>query len=121
MNPIIGAVHLLFICTYNCGHPDMPAFALKKRFRRAADAPRIETGEWARTMSRRIEASVARDYSFGCVSWKYMSRSSLNLSQSLYAYERNNGKATGAQFTARDFENGAVAIAQALWGVSIRT
>ena len=45
-----------------------------------------------------------------------MFRSSLNLSQSLYAYERNNGKATGAQFTARDLENGAVAIAEALWG-----
>ena len=94
----------------------MPAFAHKKRFRRAADAPRIETGEWVRTMSRRIEASVARDYSFGFASWSYMFRSSLNLSQSLYAYERKHGKATGAQFTARDLENGAVAIAEALWG-----
>ena len=94
----------------------MPAFAHKKRFRRAADAPRIETGDWVRTMSRRIEASVARDYSFGFVSWNYMFRSSLNLSQSLYAYERKNGKATGAQFTPQDIENGAVAIAQALWG-----
>ena len=61
MNLIIGAVHLLLNFTYNCGYPDMPAFALKKRFRRAADAPRIETGERVRTMSRRIEASVARD------------------------------------------------------------
>ena len=78
MNLIIGAVHLLFICTYNCGYPDMPAFALKKRFRRAADAPRLETGEWFRTMSRRTEASVARDESFGFVSWNYMFRSSLN-------------------------------------------
>ena len=91
----------------------MPAFAHKKRFRRSADAPRIETGEWVRTMSRRIEASVARDYSFLFVSWNYMIRSSLNLSQSLYAYERNNGKDTGARFTARDLENGAVAIAVA--------
>ena len=88
----------------------------KKRFRRAADAPRIETGDWVRTMSRRIEASVARDYSFGFVSWNYMFRSSLNLSQSLYAYERTNHKATGAKFTPRDLETGAVAIAEALWG-----
>ena len=88
----------------------------KKRFRRAADAPRIETGDWVRTMSRRIEASVARDYSFGFVSWNYMFRSSLNLSQSLYAYERKTHKATGAKFTPRDLETGAVAIAEALWG-----
>ena len=45
-----------------------------------------------------------------------MFRSSLNVSQSLYAYERNNGKDTGAKFTACDLENGAVAIAEALWG-----
>ena len=115
MNHIIGDVHLLFIFTYNCGYPDMPAFAHKTRFRRSSDAPRIETGEWVRTMSRRIEASVSRDYSFGFVSWNYMFRSSLKLSQSLYAYERNNGKDTGAKFTARDLENGAVAIAEALW------
>ena len=38
--------------TYNCGYPDMPAFAHKKRFRRAAGGPRIETGGWVRTMSR---------------------------------------------------------------------
>ena len=67
-------------------------------------------------MSQRVEASVARDYSFGFVLWNYMFRSSLNLSQSLYAYERKNGKAAGAQFTPQDIENGAVAIAQALWG-----
>ena len=62
MNHIIGDVHLLFMFTYNCGYPDMPAFAHKTRFRRSSDAPRIETGEWVRTMSRRIEASVVRDY-----------------------------------------------------------
>ena len=48
-----------FIVTYNCGYPDMPAFAHKKRFRRAADAPHIETGDWVRTMSRRIEAYLS--------------------------------------------------------------
>ena len=45
-----------------------------------------------------------------------MFRSSLNLSQSLDVYERKNGKDTGAKFTARDLENRAVAIAEALWG-----
>ena len=94
----------------------MPAFAHKTRFRQFSDAPRIETGDWVRTMSRRIEASVSRDYSFGFVSWSYMFRSSMNLGQSLYAYERKHGKDTGAKFTACDLENGVVAIAEALWG-----
>ena len=116
MSHIIGDVHLLCFVTYNCGYPDMPALALKTRLRQSLDAPRIDTGEWVRTMSRRIEASVSRDDSFGFVSWSYLFHSSLNLSQSLYAYERKNGKDTGAKFSARDFENGAVAIAEALWG-----
>ena len=67
-------------------------------------------------MSRRIEASLSRDYSFGFVTWNHLFRSSVNLSQSLYAYERNNNKATGAKFTPADLEEGAVAIATALWG-----
>ena len=104
MKHILGDVFSLFIFTYNCGYPDMPAFVHKTRFRRSSDAPRIETGEWVRTMSRRIEASVCRDYSFGFVSWSYMFRSLLNLRHSLYAYERNNGKDTGAKLTARDLE-----------------
>ena len=94
----------------------MPAFARKTRFRRPADAPRIETGDWVRAMSRRIEASLSRDYSFGYVTWNYLFRSSVNLSQPLYAYERNNNKATGAKFTPADLEEGAVAIANALSG-----
>ena len=81
-----------FIFSYYCGFPDMPAFARKTRFRRPVDAPRIETAEWVRAMSRRIEASLARDYSFGFVTWNYLFRSSLNLSQSLYAYERRTTK-----------------------------
>ena len=72
-----------FIFSYSCGFPDMPAFASKTRFRRPADAPRIETGDWVRAMSRRIEASLSRDYSFGFVTWNYLFRSSENLSQFL--------------------------------------
>ena len=92
----------------------MPAFARKTRFRRSADAPRLEKEDWVRAILRLIEASLSRDYSFGLVTWNYLFRSSVNLSQSLYAYERNNNKATGAKFTPADLEEGAVAIATAL-------
>ena len=67
-------------------------------------------------MSRRIEASLSRDYILGFVTWNCLFRSSVSLSQSLYAYERNTVKAIGAKVTPADREEGAVAIATALWG-----
>ena len=94
----------------------MPTFSKKGRYRRHEDAPRIETWEWVRAMSRRVEASVSGDYSFGFLTWNYLFRSSINLTQSLFAYERKNNKATGAKFTPEDLEEGAIAIAKALWG-----
>ena len=86
--PIYWGTAFAFTFSYYCGFPDMPACTHKPRHRRRADAPRIETGDWVRTMSRRIEASLSQDYSFGFVSWNYHFRSELNLSRSLYAYER---------------------------------
>ena len=106
----------LFIFSYNCGFPDMPAFSKKGRGRRDEDAPRIETWEWVRAMSRRVEASVAGDYSFGFLTWNYLFRANLDLTQSLCAYERKNNKHAGAKFTPEDLEEGAISIAEALWG-----
>ena len=60
-----------FIFSYNCGFPDMPAFSKKARYRRSDDAPQIETWEWVRAMSRRVEASVSGDYTFGFLTWNY--------------------------------------------------
>ena len=45
-----------------------------------------------------------------------MFRSNINLTQSLFAYERKNNKDTGAKFTPADLEEGAISIAKALWG-----
>ena len=110
-----GTAHA-FIFSYNFGFPDMPAFSKKGRGRRQEDAPRIETWEWVRAMSRRAEASVSGDYSFGFLTWNYLFRSSINLTQSLFAYERKNNKSTGAKFSPQDIEEGAISIAKALWG-----
>ena len=81
MRLCIFATAFAFSFTYSVGLPDMPAFAKHARHRRKDDAPRIETGPWVQTMSRRIEASLC-DWSFGFVTWNYLFRSSLNLSQS---------------------------------------
>ena len=57
-----------------------------------------------KTMSRRIEASVSRDWSFGFVTWSDLFRSTVNLSRSIYAYERKHGKDTGGNFTPQSLE-----------------
>ena len=101
---------------YNAGFPDMPKFACQPRHRRTDDAPRIETGAWVKAMSRRIEASVSRDSLFGFVTWSYLFRSSVNLSHSSYAYERNDFTSTEGKFTPQSLEKGAIEIAEALWG-----
>ena len=45
-----------------------------------------------------------------------MFRSSINLTQSLFAYERNNNTDAGSKLTPQDLEEGAISIARALWG-----
>ena len=91
--PIYFGIAFAFIFTYNAGMPDMPAWAKRSRHRRATDAPRIEADAWVQAMSRRVEASVSRDWNFGFVTWNYLFRSSVNLSSSVYAYERKMARA----------------------------
>ena len=67
--PWYFGIAFAFIFTYNAGMPDMPAFARRPRHRRDVDAPRIETDAWVQAMSRRVESSVSRDWSFGFVTW----------------------------------------------------
>ena len=56
--------------TYQAGMPDMLSFAKQSRHRRSDDAPRIETEDLVRVMSRRVEVSVSRDWTFGgFVTW----------------------------------------------------
>ena len=98
------------------GMPDMPAFAHQPRYRRTGNALRIDTNEWVHLMSRRVEASVSRDWTFGLVFWNYLCRSFVNRTRSIYAYERNNGKSTAAKFTSQYLEKGAIKVAHALWG-----
>ena len=59
--PWYFGVAFAFIVKYCTGMPDMPEFSEKQRYRRHADAPRVEPPLWARIMSRRVEAQVNRD------------------------------------------------------------
>ena len=80
------------------------------------DAPRIEAEDWVRATSRRVESSLSCDWTFGFVAWNYLFRSSVNVSRSVYAYERKDGKATSANCTPASLEEGAIEVAKALWG-----
>ena len=102
--PWYFSVAFAFIFTYQAGMPDMPAFAKQPRYRREDPAPRIETEDWVRVMSRRVEASVSRDWTFGFVTWNYLFLSSVNLTRSVYAYERKDGKETVASCNPASLE-----------------
>ena len=58
--PWYFSVAFSFIFTYRARMPDMPAFAKHPRYRRNDAAPRVDTDDWVRIMSRRPEGSVAR-------------------------------------------------------------
>ena len=94
----------------------MLKFARQPRHRRTDDAPRIETGAWVKAMSRRIEASVSRDSLSGFVTWNYLFRSFVNLSHSLYAYDRPDPTTAAGTLTPQSLEKGAIEIAKASWG-----
>ena len=95
--------------------PDVPEYFEKERFRRDEDAPRIEGPLWVRVMARRVEAQLSRDWHFGFVTWNYLFRLSVNLSRSLYSYERATGE-SGRAITAEELGTGAIEICKALWG-----
>ena len=114
--PWYFGVAFSFIFSYCTGMPDMPGFMRRPRYRRHDDAPRLEVPAWVKVMARRVEASVSRDWSFGFVTWNYLFRSAVNLSRTVYAYERKNANDESEQITAKLLEEGAIQIAKALWG-----
>ena len=97
--------------TYNAGFADMPKLARRPRHRRTEDAPRIETAAWVQAMPRRIDASVSRDRVFGVGTLNCVFRSSVSLSDSLYAYDDPNSQE--GNLTPQSLANGAMEIAKA--------
>ena len=67
--PWYFSIAFSFIFIYQAGMPDMPAFAKHPLYRRDDSAPRLAIENWVRVMSRRVEASVSRDWTFGFVTW----------------------------------------------------
>lgn len=107
------AFALLF--KYCTGMPDMQELAEEQRYSRAKDAPRVEPPAWVRYMSRRADAQLSRDYNFGFGSWKYIFRTAINFSRTLYTYDGMVNDA-GEPITAADIEQGTIKVCQALRG-----
>ena len=105
-----------FLFKFCTAMPDMPKYAEKVRYRRTGDAPRVEPPFWVRVMSRRIEAQLQRDWQFGFVTWNYIFRSAVNLSRTLYSYEKASTSEGTRAFTAQELEQGAIHLCKALHG-----
>ena len=86
--PWYFGIAFAFLFKYCTGMPDMYDFAERVRYRRTPDAPRVEPPLWVRIMSRRVESQIQRDWHFGFVSWNYLFRSTLNLTRTIFSYER---------------------------------
>ena len=114
--PWYFGVAFAFLFKYCTGMPDMYEFAEQERYRRKADAPRIEPPLWIQVMARRIEAQIQRDWHFGFVSWNYLFRSAINLSRSLYSYESVSTSEGKQTISAHELEVGATALCKALHG-----
>ena len=76
-----------FLFKFCTGMPDMPAWARVSRHRRGDDAPRVELPLWVRTMTRRVEQHLKRDWLFGFSMWNVLFRTTLNQSKTVYSYE----------------------------------
>ena len=114
--PWYFGVAFAFLFKYCTGMPDMHAFAEKQRFRKDADAPRIEPARWVQVMARRIEGQLQRDWNFGFVSWNCIFRSAINLRRTLYSYENAATDDGRRAFTSEELQDGAVRICKALNG-----
>ena len=95
-------VAFAFLFKFCTAMPDMPKYAEKVRYRRSGEAPRVEPPFWVRVMSRRVESQLQRDWQFGFVSWNYIFRSAVNLSRTLYSYEKVATSEGTRSFTAME-------------------
>ena len=114
--PWYFGVAFAFVFKYCLGMPDMPVFTRRNRWRRTADAPRVEPASWMRIFARRIEGQVSRDWTFGFASWNFVFRSAVNLSRTLLAYDSTSAEKTEGKLTPQMLQEGAVEICKGLRG-----
>ena len=119
--PWYFGVAFAFSFKYCTGMPDMPVFAQRPRHRRPEDAPRIEAPLWVRTIARRVEQQVKRDWLLGFSPNNYLFRSALNLIRTVYSYETFQGEDGQKGFTGKNSRRAPLASVTRLWAsIAIR-
>eukprot|EP00959_Pyramimonas_sp_CCMP1952_P287355 6009819-Pyramimonas_sp.AAC.1 len=76
--PWYFGVAFAFLFKLCIGMPDMPQWPECSRHRRGDEAPRVELPLWTKTMTRRAEQHLKRDWLFGFSMWNILFRSALN-------------------------------------------
>ena len=118
--PWYFAFAFAFLFPYGTGMPDPPAWSTKPRYRRPANAPRVNLNAWMRCMARRCEAQVNRDWTFGFTTWNLFFRSSINLARNMAPYDTpvfDEAQGKFCTLTSLDVEAGALQLVKALEGV----
>ena len=118
--PWYFGVAFAYMFQYCTAMPDPPSWGefRDKRWRRPPEAPHIGLADWVRTMSRRVESQLGRDWTFGYTTWNVLFRSAVNLSRSVYSYDTPVLQDSGewGKLTAAALENAAIEILRALKG-----
>ena len=118
--PWYFGVAFAYMFQYCTAMPDPPGWGefRDKRWRRAPEAPHIGLADWVRTMSRRVESQLVRDWTFGYTTWNVLFRSAVNLSRSVYSYDTPVLQDSGewGKLTAAALEGAALEILRALQG-----
>ena len=117
--PWYYGVAFAFMFSYCTGMPDYAEFQETQRYRRQADAPRVEHPVWDRIMARRVEGQCVRDWQMGFVSWNCRFKAAVNLSRTLWSYETVKQDGQNVKVTAQQLEAAAIAIVKALKGTYV--
>ena len=96
--------------------PDAPAFLGRPRHRRSADAPRIELPAWVRLISRRVEQQLKRDWLLGFSMGSFLFMYTRNACRTAYSFDRVQREDGKRGFDAKELEEGAISIVNALAG-----
>ena len=114
--PWYFGVAFAFCFKFCTGMPDAPSFLGKPRHRRPAGAPRVELPAWVRLISRRVEQQLKRDWLLGFSMGSFLFMYTLNACRTAYSFDRVQREDGKKGFDAKELEEGAISIVNALAG-----
>ena len=114
--PWYFGIAFAFCFKYCIGMPDLPSWAQRPRHRRKEDAPEVNLASWVRTVARRVESQLRRDWLLHFSAGNLLFRSTVNLARTVHSYETAKRGQGNQGFAAAELEEGSIAICKALQG-----